>query len=83
MEQRACVFIGEDKDGIVAAKRLLELVGDLKSYLTNAQGYGIEKLERYERSGRPLGDDRFIESAERLLSRNLKKKKPGLKVVDK
>ncbi len=40
---------GKDKDGIVAAKRLLELVGDWKSYLTKAQGYRIEELERHER----------------------------------
>ncbi len=71
---------GKDKDGIVAAKRLLELVGDWKSYLTEAQGYGIEEFERHERTGRPLGDNSFIELAEKLLSRNLKKKKPGPKV---
>ncbi|MCP4936008.1 MAG: hypothetical protein GY927_17845 [bacterium] len=74
---------GKDKDGIVATKRLLKLVGDRKSYLTNAQGYGIEELERHERTCRPLGDDRFIELAEKLLCRDLKNKKPGPKVVDK
>jgi putative transposase len=74
---------GKDKDGIVAGKSLLELVGDWKSYLTKAQGYGIEALERPERTGRPLGDDRFIELAEKLLSRDLKKKKPGPKGADK
>ncbi len=67
---------GKDKDGIVAAKRLLELVGDRKNYLTKTQGYGIEEFERHERTGRPIGDDRFIELAEKLLSRDLKKKKP-------
>jgi hypothetical protein len=28
----------------------------------------MEELERHERTGRPLGDDRFIELAEKLLS---------------
>jgi REP-associated tyrosine transposase len=73
----------KDKDGIVAAKRLLERVGDWKRYLTKAQGYGIEELARHERTGRPLGGDRFIELAEKLLSRDLKKKKSGPKVADK
>ena len=69
---------GKDKDEIVAGKRLLERVGNWKSYLIKAQGYGIEKeLERHERTDRPLGDDRFIELAEKLLSRDLKKKKRG------
>jgi hypothetical protein len=54
-----------------------------RSYLTKAQGYGIEGLERQERTGRLLGDDRFIELAEKLLSPYLKKKKPGPKVADK
>jgi len=36
-------------------------------------------LEQHERTGRPLGDDGFIEKAERLLHRALKKKKPGPK----
>jgi putative transposase len=74
---------GKDKDGIVASKRLLERVRDWKRYLTKAQGYGIEELESHERTGRPLGGDRFIELAEKLLSRDLKKKKPGPKVADK
>jgi hypothetical protein len=35
---------------------------------------------RCSRTGRPLGDDGFIEKAVQLLNRNLKKKKPGPKV---
>ena len=47
------------------------------------QNLQIEELERHERTGRPLGDDRFIELVEKLLSRDLKKKKPGPKGADK
>jgi len=36
-------------------------------------------MERHERTGRPLGNERFVELAERLLGRDLKKKKPGPK----
>jgi len=39
----------------------------------------IEEFERHERTGRPLGDESFIEFAEKLLDRDLKKKKPGPK----
>ncbi len=70
---------GEDKAGIVEAKKLLKLVGDWKSYLLEAQGYGVEEFESRERTGRPLGNERFIERAEKLLKRDLKKKKPGPK----
>ena len=35
---------------------------------------------RHSSTGRPLGDDSFIEKAERLLNRGLKKMKPGPKV---
>ena len=70
---------GEDKAGIVEAKKLLKLVGDWKSYLLEAQGYGVEEFESCERTGRPLGNERFIERAEKLLKRDLKKKKPGPK----
>jgi hypothetical protein len=43
---------GKDQDGIIAGKRILELVGDWKRYRTKAQGYGIEELERPERTGK-------------------------------
>jgi hypothetical protein len=73
--------LGRDPDSRIT-HRPLELV-NWRSYLTKAQGYGIEGLERQERTGRLLGDDRFIELAEKLLSPDLKKKKPGPKVADK
>ena len=38
------------------------------------------EFEQDEKTGRPPGGDRFIEKAEKLLNRELKKKKPGPKV---
>jgi len=35
------------------------------------------EFEQHGRTGRPLGSERFIEKAERLLQRDLKKKKTG------
>jgi hypothetical protein len=37
------------------------------------------EFDRHERTGRPLNAERFIEKAEQLLCRDLKKKRPGPK----
>ncbi len=39
----------------------------------------IELFRRHERTGRPLGRERFIETLETVLKRPLKLKKPGRK----
>ena len=68
---------GKDSLGIVDVEKLLNLIGDWKDYLLEAQGRSGEEFEKHERTGRPLGDESFIEKAEKLLGRELKKKKPG------
>ncbi len=70
---------GKDENGIIQPEALLSLTGDWKAYLTAARKYPCEELERHGRTGRPLGDERFIETAERVLQRVLKKNKPGPK----
>ena len=59
------------------------MTGDWRSYLQNAQYGANDLLAQHERTGRPLGSDSFIDKAERLLERDLKKKKPGPKPVEK
>lgn len=71
---------GEDVHGIIQPEKLLSLTGDWKNYLKESQGLQIDEFEQHERTGRPLGAEKFIEKAERLLQRDLKKKKPGPKV---
>jgi putative transposase len=39
-------------------------------------------FRKHERTGRPMGDDGFIERLERLIDRPLKLKKPGPKEID-
>jgi len=39
-----------------------------------------EEFIKHTNTGRPLGDNRFIERAERISGRELRKKKPGSKV---
>ncbi|TNF92097.1 MAG: transposase [Gammaproteobacteria bacterium] len=74
---------GFDKQGIIQPEKLLSLTGDWKEYLQQASRHHHHSdFERHERTGRPLGEERFIEKAERLLGRNLKKKRPGPKTKD-
>jgi putative transposase len=70
---------GVDPNGIIRPEKLLSLAGDWKAYLQSAQANHAEAFERHERTGRPLGNEKFIERAGRLLNRDLKKKKPGPK----
>jgi putative transposase len=67
---------GKDPLGLVDADKLLDFVGDWESYLLEAQKYNSQEFEKHERTGRPLGDEAFIEKAEKLLGRDLKRKKP-------
>ncbi len=73
---------GNDKLGLVNTDKMLGLVGDWRSYLLNAQSQPIKDFAKHEQTGRPLGSDNFIEMAESLLDLDLKKKKPGPKVLD-
>ena len=71
---------GIDTEGIIQPDKLLTLAGDWKTYLKEAQVNTDDEFRKHERTGRPLGEERFVEKAERLLQRDLKKKKPGPKV---
>ena len=70
---------GEDDD-LVTVEPLLEMASDwrglLRSPLSEEE---IEELRRHERTGRPLGDNRFLGRLERKLDRPLKPKKRGPK----
>lgn len=68
---------GKDNRGIVTPEPLLALIGDWKEYLQNALAQNTTDLEKHQRTGRPLGDEAFLDQAESLLGRDLKKKKPG------
>lgn len=70
---------GNDPKQIVNPERILEIAGDWKTYLQQAQQSQPEGIRQHERTGRVLCDENFIELAERLLGRELKKKKPGPK----
>ena len=71
---------GEDPFGIVNPKNLLDICGDWEDYLQQAMGDPNIDFTKHSSTGRPLGSNSFIEKAEQLLNRELKKKKPGPKV---
>lgn len=73
---------GYDVDGLVKSEKLLSLTGDWKMYLNESQATTNDSLEKHGRTGRPLGSERFVERAELILQRQLKKKKPGPKSAD-
>ena len=67
-------------DALVKVKPLLERVEDWKEFLRLPEEEAtLEELRRHERTGRPLGDERFIARLERLAGRRLRRQKPGPK----
>ena len=75
---------GQD-DLVVKTRPLTEMIDiNWKDFLTvDVQETKIELLRKHERTGRPLGDDSFIEKIELLLNRKLRPQKPGPKMKDK
>ncbi len=73
-------FKGKDPLGVVDAQRLLTICGDWKQYLKQVMTEPEEEFIQHSSTGRPLGGSGFIKKAEKILSRDLQKKKPGPKV---
>ena len=70
---------GED-DILVQVKPLLDIVADWQDFIS--QETPKEMIKAYgshERTGRPLGDEPFLDRLERATGRELKMKKPGRK----
>ena len=75
---------GKD-DILVRTKPLLAMIkSPWKKFLSvGIQESEVDLFRKHERTGRPIGDDAFIDRLERLLDRPLKPKKPGPKAIDK
>ena len=69
---------GED-DKLVKAEPLLSLVGNWKSFMSLSSDEEMNLFRKHERSGRPLGQETFVDQIETLLARTLRPKKPGPK----
>jgi len=77
----ASAHISGEDDILVKTKPLLQMVNKpWKRFLSvDAAEPEIELFRKHERTGRPLGENDFIEKLERLLDRTLKPQKPGPK----
>ena len=75
----AAHMAGHD-DLLVKVGPLLEMVGDWGTYLSGGiTELEAERLRLHERTGRPLGNERFLTNLEKTLGRLLRKRKPGPK----
>ena len=71
---------GKD-DILVTVAPLLEMVGDWKQFLSDADDEDSDKIRSHERTGRALGGDAFLETLELSLQRIVKPQKAGRKKV--
>ena len=58
---------------------LLELVDDWQAFLKLPVAEDVKKIQQHERSGRPLGGERFVTQLEKNAGRVLRPRKPGPK----
>lgn len=66
-------------DRLAKGAPLLELVPDWADFLQLTPPDDVELIQRHERTGRPLGNDDFIDRLETALARVLRPRKPGRK----
>jgi len=70
-------ILGKD-DILVKVAPLLSMVHNWQDLLMTDDQEGVTKaIQRHERTGRPLGNDAFLNRLEKLTNRILKKQKPG------
>ena len=77
----AAAHISGQDDGFVNCRALLDMVKEeWKSFLLkDIDTETIEAFRKHERSGRPIGNDDFIEKVEKITGRRVKPRKPGPK----
>ena len=74
----AAAHLSGRDDAMVKVAPLLELVGDWKTFISEASSMEeVKDLRKHEHTGRPLGDNQFIEKLEERLGRALRPKKAG------
>lgn len=66
-------------DKLVKVEPLLSMVGNWSDFLTLSSEDEMTTFRKHERSGRPLGQEAFIDNVEALLERTLRPQKPGPK----
>jgi len=61
---------------------MLDRVSNLGELLASGDQALYEQVRMHERTGRPLGEDSFMEKMSDIVGRELSKKKPGPKRKD-
>jgi putative transposase len=70
--------LGEVEDRLVDSHVLKKILPDWSSYVRASQSEAFnESIRRQTRSGRPMGDDDFIDMVEVVTGRPVRKKPPG------
>ena len=69
---------GKDDD-LAKVAPLLAIVGDWRGFLSTPPEVEAERFRQHERTGRPLGQEAFVEGLESELRRLLRPQKPGPK----
>ena len=76
----ARAHLSRKDDALAKVKPLLDMVGrgrgQWRDYLHESEE-GRDAFRRHERTGRPLGSDGFVRMLEKLLGRELRKRRPG------
>jgi len=67
----------KDQDPLVRARRLPELAGNWVGFLEMFDAETDQSLCKQTRTGRPLGDDRFVLQVESLTQRTVRCRPPG------
>lgn len=74
--------LAAENDKLVKTEPLLSFVGNWKSFLSLSSEEEMNIFRKHERSGRPLGQETFVNDIEVLLARTLRSKKPGPKTKE-
>ena len=65
-------------DGLVDVRPMPQRVDDWAGYLSDAEDEKIAvQIRKDSRTGRPLGDERFVRTLERISGRVLRRRRPG------
>ena len=79
----AAAHLAKRDDELVETAPLAALVPDWRGFLAgDLSERERESIRAHERTGRPLGSDRFVAGLERKLGRTLAKQKPGRKPAE-
>jgi putative transposase len=80
----AGAHLNNKDDSLVTVAPMLQRVGNWNDYLETAESTAsLKRIRQHSLTGRPAGNNRFINQLELLSGRELHRKKPGPKAIAK